>query len=102
MDSSTEIVNGYLVDLACIRRYPGSEMLKRAQEHTTRCALMGHCVESGYGLVRDDGSVVPLDDHATPFVVNVAGRSTRDKGLRLRVERHFTDGEMQTTSVDEA
>ena len=45
-----EIVEGYVVDLACLRRYPQKEYTARATEHTTECALMGHCVESGYGL----------------------------------------------------
>lgn len=46
-----EITEGYVVDLACLRRYPRQEYTSRAAQHTTECALMGHCVESGYGLV---------------------------------------------------
>jgi hypothetical protein len=62
---------------------------------------MRHCIESGYGIVKDDGSVAPLDDHATPLVVQVASRSPREQGLRLGGERHAVD-EMQTKSVNEA
>jgi hypothetical protein len=98
----SEVIEGYLVDLACIRKYSASEMLKRAKEHTTRCSLMGHCIESGYAIVRDDGTVAPLDHHATPLVVQVATRSMRKQGLRLRVERRAVEGEMQTQAVDEA
>ena len=97
----SEVIEGYVVDLACIRKYAAADMPKRAKEHTTRCSLMGHCIESGYGIVRDDGAVAPLDDHATPFVVQVASRSPHEHGLRLRVVRRAVDNEMQTTSVDE-
>ena len=98
---AVEILEGYLVDLACIRKYATLEMAGRAKEHTTRCSLMGHCMESGYGIVRDDGSVAPLDNHATPLVVQAASWSPREQGLRLRVERRAVDNEMQTRSGDE-
>ena len=98
---ASEIIEGHLVELACIRKYASLEMPRRAKEHTTRCSLMGHCIESGYGIVRDDGSVAPLDNHATPLVVQAASRSPREQGLRLRVKRRAVDNEMQTRSVDE-
>jgi hypothetical protein len=61
---------------------------------------MGHCVESGYGLVHDD--IVTLLDHdATPAVVDVVGRSTSEQGVRLRVTREMNEGEMRTRSVEE-
>ena len=62
---------------------------------------MGHCIESGYGIVREGGTVAPLDAHATPLVVQAASRSSREQGLRLRVERRAVNNEMQTRSVDE-
>ncbi len=102
MDSNgSESVEGYIVDLACIRRYPVSEMLERAVRHSKECVLMGHCVESGYGVIEDSGSVIPLDTHATPLIVDAARRSGRERGIRLRVHRHMRDDEMQTESVEE-
>lgn len=47
-----------MVDVACVRKYPRNELLGRARAHSKECALMGHCVESGYGQVRDDGGGV--------------------------------------------
>jgi hypothetical protein len=47
MEHKTETLAGYVVDTACIGRYPRDELHERAREHTTRCALMRHCVESG-------------------------------------------------------
>ena len=95
-----ETVEGYVVDIACLRKYPRSEWDQRAHVHTRECALMGHCVESGYGLVQN-GIVTLLDHDATPFVVDALKRSTRDAGVRLRVVRHLQDGEMRTRSANE-
>lgn len=100
MSQHTETFEGYVVDIACLRKYPRSEWNERARAHTRRCALMGHCVESGYGLV-SEGAVMLLDHDATPFVVDALKRSTRDAGVRLRVTRHLDDGEMRTRSADE-
>lgn len=101
MATQRESHEGYLVDIACIRKYPESELLTRARAHTRECALSGHCMESGYGLVREDRQVVLLDDAATPSVVSVIRGSNRDRGIRLRVERDMEDSEMRTTRVEE-
>ncbi len=100
MAHTSETLEGYVVDIACLRKYPRSEWAERARAHTRQCALMGHCVESGYGLV--DGDVVTLLDHdATPAVVGALTRSTRQEGVRLRVTRHMKEGKMRTDSVEE-
>ncbi len=93
-----ETVEGYVVDLACLRRYPASEYTARASRHTTECALMGHCVESGYGLASADNLAVALDAEATPQVVT-ALQSAGPQGVRLRVRREEVDGELKTTGV---
>lgn len=99
-ESEQETVEGYVVDIACLRKYPRSEWLERARAHTQQCALMGHCVESGYGLV-DDGRVALLDDDATPRVVNALQSSSRKSGIRLRATRRMADQHMQTFKVEE-
>ena len=95
-----ETAEGYVVDSACLRKYAREEWADRAREHTTKCALMGHCVESGYGLVADDGRVTLLDAKATPHVMGALQRSTRERGVRLRVEREREEHEMRTTRVE--
>lgn len=99
--SSGNSVEGYVVDLACLRRYPPQEYLRRAREHTSDCALMGHCMESGYGLVGDGGRVVLLDTHATTLVVDRLRGGGSGRGIVLRADREDQDGEMVTTSVTE-
>lgn len=98
--SKSETVEGYVVDIACIRKYPRRELLERARRHTRDCVLMGHCVESGYGLVNESG-VTLLDDHATPEIVAAVKGSSKEDGIRLRAIREFQNGEMHTTRVDE-
>jgi len=100
--SDSRTVEGWVVDIACLRKYPEDELASRARAHTAECALMGHCVESGYGLVDADGRVQLLDDEATPHVVTALRSSASDSGIRLRAERHSNGGEMVTTRVAEA
>ena len=101
MGDQPETLEGYVVDLACVRKYPQSELAGRARAHTKAYALMGHCVESGYGLVGDDGRVSALDPAATPHVVRAVGASPRDRGIRLRAERERQGEAMHTTRVEE-
>lgn len=102
MDPKAEQLEGYVVDIACLRKYPQRELLSRARMHPKECALMGHCVESGYGLVEEGQGVRLLEPASTPEVVKAIRESPRDRGIRLRAVRTPGDeGEMQTSSVSE-
>lgn len=96
-----EVLEGYVVDQACLRKYPQNELLERAHEHTKECALMGHCMESGYGLVNGEGRPLLLEPASTPQVVQAIEGSNRDRGIRLRAVREMQSGEMKTTRVEE-
>lgn len=98
-----ETLEGYVIDMACVRKYPRDELLERSRTHTKECALMGHCVESGYALVDEEGRIATLDTEATPEVVRVVRQSGRDRGIRLRAKRERAEeaSEMRTTAVDE-
>ena len=97
----SETLNGYVVDLICLRKYPADEYAERARRHTQACALEGHCVESGFALVADDGRVALLDPAATPLVVDAVSGSEREAGIRLRARREEHDEAMRTISVEE-
>ena len=99
MPERTETLEGYVVDIACLRSYPRDETLHLARGHTRDCALMGHCVESGYGLVDDAGRVSLLDPAATPQVVEAIVRSSGERTLKLRVTREMQGEKMKTTRV---
>jgi hypothetical protein len=94
-----EIFEGYLLDVACARKYPRLEMLERAAAHTRDCALMGHCIESGYVVVGQDGRIQPLDTAATLSVVDAVREGESGKDIKLRVVRERRGDEMVTCSV---
>ena len=98
-DAHIETLEGYVVDIACVRKYARNALAERAREHTRECALMGHCVESGYALVAVNGQVTLLDSEATPMVVHAVGKAAADRGIRLRAVRRSTEGEMHTAEV---
>lgn len=50
---ASETLNGYVIDVGCIRKNARDELLEKARTHSRECALMGHCVESGYGIVTE-------------------------------------------------
>lgn len=96
-----ETVEGHVIDVGCIRKNAREDLREKARTHSRECALMGHCVESGYGIVTDDDRLTVLDAEATPSVVDVVEDSDTDEGIRLRVRRERRDGEMATTGVEE-
>jgi hypothetical protein len=98
---TSETLEGYVIDIACVRKYPRTELAGRARAHTRECVLMGHCIESGYALVSDDGQLMLLDEHATPLVVDAVQKSEHDRGIRLRVNRSFREEKMHTSGVRE-
>ncbi|MEW5926104.1 MAG: hypothetical protein AB1941_01325 [Gemmatimonadota bacterium] len=100
-DTRREVLEGYVVDQACLRKYPQDELLERARVHTTECALMGHCMESGYGLVDEEGRPLLLEPAATARVVERLRSTGVEKGARLRATRVMRDGEMTTVDVTE-
>lgn len=101
MSNDTESIDGYVIDIACIRKNPRDELLEKARSHSTECALMGHCVESGYGLVTENDSLTLLDPKATPKVADVVEDSNTQQGIQLQVTRDERDGTMETTTVTE-
>jgi hypothetical protein len=95
-----EVVEGYIVDVACLRTWPCEDVAALSREHSRACALMGHCVESGYGLVDPHGWIRLLDPAATTQVVAVVAASSREKGIRLRVRRRRDGAAMRTVDVE--
>lgn len=99
VETERETWTGYLMDIACVRKSPAAELRDRAAVHTTGCSLMGHCVESGFALVGDDGAVRLLEAAATTDVVRVLLRAGVEEGLMLRAVRERDGHEMRTVTV---
>ena len=98
---SPETAEGWVLDIACLRKYPREEYAERAQVHTTECSTMGHCLESGYALVDPDGRVTLLDPKATAPVLDALRQSDREAGVWLRVRREPDDSALATVEVAE-
>lgn len=98
---ASETLNGYVIDVGCIRKNARDELLEKARTHSRECALMGHCVESGYGIVTEDDRLTVLDSEATAKIVHTVEESDTEEGIRLRVQREEQDGSMETTSIEE-
>lgn len=90
---------GYVIDIACVRKAPSADLLERASVHTTECALMGHCIESGFALVDDDGGVHLLEPAATADVVQELRHAGVGEGLRLEATRELDGHEMRTIGM---
>jgi len=99
--SSTETQEGYVIDVGCIRKNVRDELLSKARTHTRDCALMGHCIESGYGIVTENDRLVLLDADATPKVVDTVEESDTETGIRLKIQREKHDGAMSTMDIKE-
>lgn len=94
-----EVIEGYIMDIICLRKNSPSQYSDQAREHSTSCALMGHCVESGYGLVGAGNMLTLLDPKATPQVVSLLQKTDKKNGVRLRVEREENSSEFETVKV---
>jgi hypothetical protein len=101
MSNQTENLEGYVVDIICLRKYPQDELLERAKVHTRKCSLAGHCTESGFGLLDEKGQISLLDPHSTPQLLDVIVSSDRDSGIKVRAKREMQDGDMKTVAIDE-
>ncbi len=99
--TASETVEGYLIDVGCIRKNARDDLLEEARNHSSECALMGHCVESGYGVVTEDDRLTVLDPEATPMIVDAVEESSTDEGVRLRVRREpGKGGTLETVGVE--
>lgn len=89
--AAEEVIEGYVVEMACLRKYPRHDTLRRAREHSRQCLLMGPCVESGFALVSDDDRVTVLDSEATRQILAVVQQGNRAGGIKLRLKRALRD-----------
>ena len=58
-ESST--INGYLVDKQCSKGL-ATQGKKAVAEHDRTCILMDVCVQSGFGVLTEDGTFIEFDE----------------------------------------
>ena len=93
-----ERIEGYIVDMHCVRQWPQYAWEDRARKHLTSCAE-AH-LESGFCLV--DSCAVPLDAAATPMVLRALREVGDERGVKLRALRKIIESAAVTTYVDRA
>jgi hypothetical protein len=98
--SNNEELKGYLVDILCVRGYPQDELVERARKHTKECALHPQCIESGYALISESGSLALLDSSATLRILDVVRNDKREQGIQVKVNRTAKENRMETASVE--
>lgn len=59
--------------------------MEEADNHSKECALIGHCIENGYGIVSKDDHLTLLDAEATRKVVDVVEQSDTRQGIHRQV-----------------
>ncbi len=75
-------VTGYVIDNMCAGDHPAEA---KAKGHSTSCALMPSCKESGYAVVSGDASY-KLDDNGNKLAVALLKSTHTKKGLKVEVE----------------
>jgi hypothetical protein len=99
MTRRIEILEGFVVDIRCVRLWPHDEVRVRAREHARECLLKGAHMETGYALITDEGSAVLLDTDATPLIIDVLQQLTNRTGICVRAEREWDGERMKTVLV---
>ncbi len=102
MSPETETFEGYAIDIACVRKNSREELLEKAKTHTRDCALTGHCIESGYGIVTEDDRLTLLDSEATRQIVDIIEQTEEEQGHWIQVTRKEENGTFETTAVEQA
>ena len=95
------MLEGFVVDVDCVRVARRSDLVRRAAGHLRACALAAGFSAGAYALVEPGGTVHVLDHQATPLVLWALWRSTREAGVWVRAERHERDGRMETVRLTE-
>lgn len=94
-----EFLEGWLIDLRCLRRLSPRDYLTAARRHSRDCAL--NRLEAGYAVVDAEGRALVLDSAATPRVWRAARASHCSNGIRLRVRREHSAQAWVTDAVTE-
>lgn len=96
-----EVREGYVVYQGCLRNARGISSLEPARAHTTEYALMGHCMESGYGLLDNEGRALLLEPPPTPQIVETLRSTCQERELGRHATPDSQEQEMRTSRLAE-
>ena len=78
-------LNGYVIDNACSARATGEGAMEKVKAHSTKCAQMPKCAESGYAIFAD-GKLYKFDAEGNKKVAELLKATKSEKGLGVSLE----------------
>ena len=81
-ESST--INGYLVDKQCSKGL-ATQGKKAVAEHDRTCILMDVCVQSGFGVLTEDGTFIEFDEAGSKKAAEALESSAKEKDFKVTV-----------------
>jgi hypothetical protein len=81
--ASAADVDGFLIDKMCSGKVGKDQ--KAAAEHTTQCALMPPCQQSGYGVLTADGKYLTFDSAGNTRAIEALKATQKKDNLKVRV-----------------
>jgi hypothetical protein len=91
-------IEGILVDRMCSTKII-KEGQKAAQAHTRECALMPHCLASGYGVYTAEGKFLTFDAAGNKQAEQALRASKKRNHLRVVVSGQQSGDTIQVTSL---
>jgi type 1 fimbria pilin len=101
-DTSKVTIEGYIIDNACA----GSHMTEptfsdRVKKHSTSCALMPNCVESGYAVLTADKKLYKLDKAGNESAEALLRNTETKAGVAVTIEGTIDGDTIKVTKISE-
>ena len=93
-------LTGYIIDNACSGRAATENGAEKVKNHTTKCAQMPKCAESGYALFVDN-KLYKLDADGNKKAAEVLKNTKLEKGLQVEIEGTLDGETLKVTSIKE-
>lgn len=93
-------LTGYIIDNACSGRATSENGAEKVKNHTTKCAQMPKCAESGYALFVDN-KLYKLDSDGNKKAAEVLKSTKLEKGLQVEIEGTLDGETLKVKSIKE-
>lgn len=93
-------LTGYIIDNMCSGRANSENGAEKVKNHTTKCAQMPKCAESGYALFVDN-KLYKLDADGNKKASEVLKSTKLEKGLQVEIEGTLDGETLKVTSIKE-
>jgi len=95
-------IEGYIMDNACAAGHvKDANFGERVKKHSTSCALMPNCAESGYLVYTADAKVYKLDEAGNRSAEELLKNTETKMGLQVSVEGTIDGDTIKVTRITE-